>query len=91
MRNFNFPKKYVDLPDLIRTRRANLGYSLKSLAGKLGTTYVTLGNIERGYHPVKIDTLHDISKYLGFDIKFVDKETNEEILFTYGNGADKNS
>jgi transcriptional regulator with XRE-family HTH domain len=87
MRNFNFPKKYVDLPDLIRTRRANMGYSLKNLADKLGTTYVTLGNLERGYHPAKVDMLYDLSQHLGFDIKFVDKETKEEILFTYGNGA----
>lgn len=91
MEGFKLPTKYVDLPDLIRTRRSNLGYSLKTLADRLGTTYVTLGNLERGHHPAKFDMLYDLSLHLGFDIKFVDRETKEEIVFTYGNGADKNS
>ena len=83
----NFRLTHPDLQDLIKYRRMELGMTLKYLAPRVGTTYVTLGNWERGYHMPKFDNLIDIARELQFEVKFFDKESGEEITFKHGNDS----
>lgn len=87
MKKSKFHSAHPDLQDLMKYRRMELGMTLKDLAPRVGTTHVTLGNWERGYHIPKFDTILDLGRELKFEVKFFDKESGEEITFKHGNGA----
>lgn len=76
------------MTDIIRKKRKQLGLSQKQIADKLGCTWTTISNLERGVN-VNHSLLQKVCEMLGLKVQIVDvspvegkakKEKNTRVL-----------
>ena len=76
------------MTDIIRKKRKQLGLSQKQIAYKLGCTWTTISNLERGVN-VNHGLLQKVCEILGLEVQIVDvcpvegkpkKEKNTRVL-----------